>query len=708
MNFLSLHSQKRDFYCFIHNKVNKIKFLWINKPAEVFSTLMIKQHVSRYTIFKFRRLPVVMIFIMASIAFSCKTPKIEEANRRFDIGEYYEAAQLYRKIYNRTSPKKRELRAELAFMVGESNRMINNSAKALGGYQNAIRYNYPDSVVFLQTGMMFLKTAKYGDATKQFNIFLEHDSLNTLGLVGKESAEVAQQWRKTPTRYVVKKMEKFNSRRSDFSPMFVGKDYEQLYLTSSREDAKGETKSAVTGLKYNDFFLVKKDEKGVWQAPETIEDNINSDFDDGVCTFSADGNMMYLTRCNVYEDAPQAARIMYSMRSGAKWSDPVEMKIFRDSTWSVAHPSVSADGEYMYFCSDIPNGYGGKDIWRAIMSEGMVVAVENLGEDINTEADEMFPYVRENGELYFSSNGHVGMGGLDIFKAIEGENGKWHVQNMRSPINSNADDFGITFEGLQEKGYFSSNRNDGRGHDHIYSFELPSLTVEVEGWVVDKDDEIVPDAVIRVVGDNGSIYKTTARKDGHYRIVLEHGTDYVMMASAPGYMNGNQRIQTSNEEKNQSYPVDFILASITKPVLIENIFYDFDKATLRPESKEALDELIALLNDNPHVTIELAAHTDMKGSDEYNINLSQRRAKSVVDYLIKNGIDAERLTPVGYGESKPKTVDKKLAEEFDFLNEGDVLTEAFILELTPEQQEIANQINRRTEFQVLRTTYKLF
>lgn len=650
----------------------------------------------------------IMIISMIGANYGCKTPKLEEANRRFEIGEYYEASQMYRKIYNKTSPKKRDLRAELAFMVGESNRMINSTAKALGGYQNAIRYNYPDSIVFLHNGMMLLKNGKYNDAAKQFDIYLGNSPDAQLAVEGKKSTEVAPVWRKAPTRYEVKRMEKFNSRRSDFSPMFVGKDYDQLFITSSREDAKGETKSAVTGMKFNDFFLLKKDEKGVWQAPEAIADNINSDYDDGVCTFTSDGNSMYFTRCSVSDEGPQSARLMYSARSGAKWSEPTEMKIFRDSTWAVAHPSVSADGEMLYFCSDIPNGYGGKDIWRAYLSDAMVVAVENLGPEINTEGDEMFPYIRENGELYFASNGHAGMGGLDIFKAIQGEDGKWQVENMKPPINSFADDFGIIFAGLEEKGFFSSNRNDARGYDNIYSFELPSLTVEVEGWVVDKDDEIVPDAIVRAVGDNGSIYRTVAKKDGHYSITLERGTDYVMMASAKGYMNGHRRISTSEEEKNQSYPVDFILASITKPVLIENIFYDFDKATLRPESKEALDELIALLNDNPHVTIELAAHTDMKGSDEYNINLSLRRAQSVVDYLIKGGIEKERLTPIGYGESKPKVINKKMASEHDFLNEGDTLTEEFVLALTPEQQEIANQINRRTEFQVLKTTYKLF
>ncbi|MCD7972313.1 MAG: OmpA family protein [Candidatus Azobacteroides sp.] len=667
-----------------------------------------KKNFHLYIIFSSKLFIFLAGIFLIGMSYSCKTPKLEEANRRFDIGEYYEASQMYRRIYNKTSPKKRDLRAELAFMVGESNRMINSTAKSLGGYQNAIRYDYPDSIVYLYTGMMLLKNGKYGDAAKYFDIYLSSEPANRLAQEGKLSTELAPLWKKSPTRYEVKKMDKFNSRRSDFSPMFVGKDYDQLYITSSREDAKGETKSGVTGLKYNDFFLIKKDEKGVWQAPETISDPINSDYDDGVCSFTSDGNTMYFTRCSVSDEGPQSAKIFYSMRSGAQWSEPTELRIFRDTTWSVAHPSVSANGEYLYFCSDIANGYGGKDIWRAILNDGIVAAVENLGEEINTEGDEMFPYIRENGELYFASNGHTGMGGLDIYRAIEKEDGSWEVQNMGAPINSNADDFGITFEGLEERGYFSSNRNDARGYDKIYSFALPSLFVEVEGWVVDKDDEIIPDAIIRVVGDDGNIYRTTSRKDGHYSLQLERGTEYVMMASAPGYMNGNRRFSTTLEEKNQTYPVDFILASITKPVLIENIFYDFDKATLRPESKEALDELIALLNDNPHVTIELAAHTDMRGSDEYNMNLSQRRAKSVVDYLINGGIDPERLTPVGYGESVPKTINKKMASEHDFLNEGDVLTEEFILALTPEQQEIAHQINRRTEFQVLKVTYKLF
>ena len=228
------------------------------------------------------------------------------------------------------------------------------------------------------------------------------------------------------------------------------------------------------------------------------------------------------------------------------------------------------------------------------------------------------------------------------------------------------------------------------------------------GVVIDRDEEPVPDAIIRIVGKDGSNQKAIARKDGTYKFPLSLGTDYVMMAGCRGFLNAKNEMRTSDEEKNITYSVDFILASITKPVLIENIFYDFDKATLRPESATALDELIKMLEDNPNVTIELGAHTDMKGTDAYNLNLSERRAKSVVDYLIAGGIAADRLTPKGYGESQPKTITKKMAQKNPMFKEGDVLTEEYILALPEDQQEIANQINRRTEFRVLKINYGLY
>ena len=382
--------------------------------------------------------------------------------------------------------------------------------------------------------------------------------------------------------------------------------------------------------------------------------------------------------------------------------------IVKDSVTALGHPAVSPDGKYLYYVSDAVGGFGGKDIFRSRLVGNDFGPMENLGPDINTPGDEMFPYVRDSVTLYFASNGHPGMGGLDLFKATQDSTGKWLVENLKAPINSMGDDFGITFEGDKEKGFFSSNRNDARGYDHLYSFELPVITIFIEGIVSDVDENPIEDATVRIVGKDGLNEKVLAKKDGTYRVELERDIRYVMMASARGYLNQNFELKTGPEEKNETYIVDFYLSPISKPVVIENIFYDFDKATLRPESQKALDEMIKMLNDNPNVTIELGAHTDRKGSDQYNERLAQRRAQSVVDYLIAGGIEKERLEAKGYGESVPKVINKKMAKNYDFLNEGDVLTEEFILTLTPEQQEIADQINRRTEFKVLRTNYNLF
>lgn len=320
----------------------------------------------------------------------------------------------------------------------------------------------------------------------------------------------------------------------------------------------------------------------------------------------------------------------------------------------------------------------------------------------------MFPYSRTDSLLYFASDGHPGFGGLDIFKARLNTTGdRWSVDNMGQPINSAGDDFGITF-GPGESGFFSSNRGDGRGYDHLFSFELPEIKVTISGMVLDKDDEPVANAIIRIVGDDGSNQKEVARDDGSFRFNLERGVKYVMKAGAKGYLNVKQEFESDMAEENADYEIDFILAAINKPQVVENIFYDFDKATLRDESKAALDEMAQMLRDNPNVTIEMGAHTDRKGSDEYNINLSNRRAKSVVDYLIDAGIAADRLNPKGYGESVPKTVTKRINRLYPQFAEGTVLNEEFIETLSPEDQEAADQINRRTEFQVISTDYELY
>ena len=649
-----------------------------------------------------------IIYVFLALFVSCRSAKLSDAEEKQRIGEYYEAAAIYRRVYTKTSPKKRDLRGYVAFRMAECNRMINSTAKAVSGYMNALRYDYPDSILYLRLGQMQQKNGRYADAIKNYDAYLQYDPTSVLAFNGVEGSQKALEWKKNPTRYVVKRMDKFNSRRGEFSPMLLGPDYDQLYFASSRSKDKDQKISAITGQNNNNFYVIKKDEQGNWLQPEELEDEINTEFDEGTPSFSPDGNSMYYTYCTQAPEGDRTAEIYMSSRSSAKWGKGSKVEILKDSVTALAHPSVSPDGRWLYFVSDAVGGQGGKDIFRARINGNDFGPMENLGPEINTPGDEVFPYVRDSVTLYFASNGHPGMGGLDIFRATLDSTEHWHVENMRSPINSNGDDFGITFEGVHERGFFSSNRNDARGYDHLYSFELPIITVKIEGIVFDVDEVPIEGATVRIVGRDGLNAKVLTMKNGEYEVELERDIRYVMMASARGFLNQNFELKTGAEEKNETYIVDFYLSPITKPVVIENIFYDFDKATLRPESKAALDEMIKMLNDNPNVTIELGAHTDRKGTDKYNEGLAQRRAQSVVDYLIAGGIAPDRLEAKGYGESVPKVINKKMAREHDFLHEGDTLSAPFIEKLTPEQQEIADQINRRTEFKVLRTNYNLF
>ena len=284
-------------------------------------------------------------------------------------------------------------------------------------------------------------------------------------------------------------------------------------------------------------------------------------------------------------------------------------------------------------------------------------------------------------------------------------NNLYLLEHPGAPLNSQGDDFGMTFEGLHNRGYFSSNRGDARGWDHIYSFEKQEVVQTVKGWVYEKDGYELPEALVYMVGNDGTNKKLSVKGDGSFTELIDPNVDYVFLGTCKGYLNHTEELRVEPVLESEEYVLQFPLASLTAPVLIRNIFYDFDKATLRPESTMALDSLIELLNENANITIELSAHTDYRGSAAYNERLSQRRAESVVNYLIEHGIAADRLKPVGYGKMKPKTVKRKLTETYPWLKEGDVLTEEFIKALDEEKQEICNQLNRRTEFTVLRTTY---
>lgn len=657
----------------------------------------LKSNISTYTLLLFS------LWLLNS----CKQVKLKDADKAFAQGEYFEAAGMYRKLYRTTKPFNRPLRAELAYKMAESYRILNMPERAIGGYANGFRYA-PDSLMYIQYARCLHKIRNYKEAIVQYQNFLKYFPNNQFAKNGIAGCELAQQWREHPTRYTVKKMDIFNSTRADFSPVYGSSDFLTLYFSSSRKEAKGANISKITGQKGNDFFLARKNENGVWQKPEKIDSKINTEYDEGTGSVTASGDRMYYTSCVVDSTKSSTAMIYVSARADGSWGEGKRFMVTRDSSVMTAHPAISPSGEYLYFVSDMPGGSGGKDIWRARLRGNEADYVENLGPEINTAGDEMFPYVRNDSTLYFSSDGHPGMGGLDIFKAtFNSRTSKWEVSNMKSPVNSNGDDFGIAFEGNKETGFFSSNRNDARGWDHIYSFEYPYAKVALEGYIIDKDDEFIKNATINIVGNDGTNSKAQGKNNGTYRLELVRGKDYVLMAKAEGYLNTKMELKTADLEKDTLYYVDFVLPAINKPVILENVFYDFNKATLRPDSKKELDGLVNLLKLNPNVTIELSAHTDRIGSEEYNKKLSLQRAESAVNYLVSQGIDKERLEAAGYGKSQPKEVTKNLVKLYPFLKEGQVLTEEFILTLPKDQQAICDQINRRTQFKVLKVDYGL-
>ena len=658
------------------------------------------------------RINHILYILVATLLFSCSTDKaIRKGDQFYAINEYIEAAKEYKKAYRKTSAKEKPKRGVIAWKMAECYRKTNNAARAMGSYKNAIRYNYPDSLAHRHLADALLVTGNYKEAIKSYEAFLAIDSEDRLAQVGLQTARQSADWKKNPTKYIVKRADELNGMRSDFCPMYVGSDTTMIVTTSTRKEATGTDISGVTGQKCADLFLTKRNDKGKWQKVELIQGETNSAYEDGACAFTPDGKMMYFTRCVTDDQFPRFAAIYRSPRKDATWGKPEPVKISSDTLSSYAHPAVSPDGEWLYFASDMAGGVGGFDIWRFYIGGNQFKAgiLENLGEQINTEGNELFPAFGPGKELYFSSNGYPGMGGLDIFCASQVNDSTYKVNNMMAPVNSNADDFGITFAPELYRGYFSSNRNDARGWDHIYSFYLPETVHMLRGWLYEKDGYELTGGVIHMIGNDGSKSSIGVMNDGSYSVRVTPGVEYVLLGTCKGYLNAMQELKTTDQTGKVEYQRDFELAPIHRPVLIDNIFYEFDKATLTPESTASLDELVTLLENNPNVTIELGSHCDFRGSDKYNEKLSQKRAESVVNYLIEQGIDAERLTAKGYGESSPKSILKKVTEKYPFLKENDVLTEQFINAIqSEEEQEICHQLNRRTEFRVLRTTYKLY
>jgi len=670
----------------------------------------------------------IILFIGAIMLTSCSVAaRVRKADKKFAIGEYYEASEMYRQTYKRVPSKNKPLRAHVAFRQAESQRILNNP-RAASAYKNAIRYQYPDSIVYLHYAQVLQYQGKYTDAIKFYDIYLDSYPQDYVAQAGKYACMQVNGWKKQPSRYKVALAKEFNEKRtSNFAPAFTSEDGDALIFTSNRQEKNTDNKkkkvrtSPVTGAHTFNLYSARKNAAGEWEdiqlcqglyaeqesEEESGSQSKTSSAELGVCCFSPDGRTMYFTYSCPVNGQDLGAKIYTSTRASGEWGEGQELKLFNDSSITVGHPSLNATGDTLYFVSDVEGGYGGKDIYRAVLDGTQWTDIQNLGPQINTADDELYPYIRADRRLYFASKGHPGYGGLDLFYAVP-KDSTWDIFNMGAPFNSQNDDFGITFAGETENGFFSSNRGQKKGYDQIYSFTLPAIEFIVEGHIIDTDGEALSEATIRMVGDDGTNVKTQIRRDGTYRLKLNKNTRYAMMATARGYLNQKHELSTVGLEDSYSYQQDFLLSPISKPIKMNNIFFEFGKWDLTPNSEEGLNALVKLLNDNPNITIELSAHTDLVGNDADNKQLSLRRAQSVVDYLIKHGIESARLTPVGYGEEKPVVVDEQLHKQYSFLPKDQVLDEAFITTLSSDKQEVCNSLNRRTEFRVLKTTYNLY
>ena len=633
---------------------------------------------------------------------------LRKADKLLQIGEYADAAATYRKVYQQLPSKEKARKGAVSLQMARCYNRLNATPRALAAYQTGLRYGQPTLHDRLTFARLLLKAGQYQNATRAFEALKDSLPNDPLWRNGLLSAQQAAAWKAQKSHYRVKPMTLLNSPQADYAPMLLSGDTTQLYFTSSRKTALGNELNGVTGTKSCDIFFTQLNDKGTWSRPEPVVGAINSAYEDGTCAFSPDGQTMYFTRCTIQPSQPRYAQIWTAQRHDATWSNPQPLRLSRDTLATFAHPAVSPDGKWLYFVSDLPGGQGGLDLWRAQLTLTGIGFIENLGAPINTPGNDMFPTFRANGDLYFSSDGHPGLGGLDLFCATFKPHHEIEISRLPAPVNSSADDFGMTFEGHHMRGFFASNRNDARGYDHLYRFECPDVTQTIQGWVYERDGYEQPQAQVYLVGNDGTNEKLSVHGNGAFTKVVKPGVDYLLLATCDGFLNHQEALHIDTIDSTKVYTLQFPLASIQAPVLIDNIFYAFDKATLLPESTAALDQLVALLNENPHVTIELSAHCDDRGSAAYNQRLSQQRAENVVRYLVAHGIQADRLTAVGYGKSKPKIVPLKLTERYPWLKAGDVLSETFIASLDKAQQEVCNQLNRRTEFRVLRTTYGLF
>ena len=664
------------------------------------------------------RIIPLLLLGWALMVTSC-SPRLErEAELAERRGEYYRAAELYRRLYTKTPAKQASERARLAFRAGENTRRTRAFASAHTSYLAALRHHYPDSLLLLRLSETSLGVGAPEQARAFALRYLSHDSTSREARRILESASLALSHPPSTTAHSIYKVERadhLSSTRSDYGVTY-SPEGKVIYLTSTRPlGGSPKSSSPITGEGLGRIYALRQGANGIWERRlDTLAGLGHPQSDLGTPTLSPDGRTMYLTLAVQGQEGTHTARIYRStLGMEGRWSEAEPVDLLSDSTVLVAHPSLSPSGRVLFFVSDLNSGKGGKDLYRVELVDGIPGALYNLGAEVNTPSDELYPYAVSDSLLYFASDGHVGLGGLDIYRAQLLPSGRYEVTHLPAPINSPADDYGLAptprvseldpTGRLLEVGFLASSRDDQRGRPHLYRFERARIETLIEGLVLDREGYPIPGATLRLVGNTAEdqIRAVTTDTEGSYRLGASADIDYVMLASAPGYLNQYVRLHTDPSDSSEVYTVDFYLTSRETTEQLRELYYAFDSAEILPESTPALEALLRLLEDNPEVVIELTAHADRIGSDSYNTALSERRARAVLSYLTSRGIAEGRLRSRGYGKSHPFVVTRRVAEEYPFLEVGQTLDEGFIATLPEEQQAVCDALNRRTELRVL-------
>ena len=621
----------------------------------------------------------------------------------FSLEEYSKAAELYKKAYKKT--KNRAVKAEIIFKQAECYRMSGNVKRAESYYKRAIKAKYPDVTVYLRYADVLRMQGDLDEAVPQYTKYIQLNPTDVRGEMGLKSCNFALKWKDLPTRYKVELMPVVNSRYSDYSASFGNGEYTEMYFSSSRKDGLSDKIDDRTGEHFSDVWFTRINKKGAWSRPIVMPEPLNSEGNEGSVFVNKRGTVMYLTQCKVEKKKALGCGIYVSKRKGKNWLATQMLQVKLDSNTTIGHPALSDDETVLIFSSDLAGGYGGKDLWMSVKEKrNRWSDPVNLGPLVNTPGDEMFPFLADEGVIYFASNGHVGMGGLDIYKTSEDENGAYILPvNLKSPVNSSFDDFGMIVETGGERGYLTSNRTGGKGGDDIYQFELPALVLNLQGIVTDsKTGAIMTGVKVQLIANDGTSTEVETDNTGKYEFKLIPLTSYEIVVNTEGYLKKSVNETTVGIELNKTFMVDLSIDPVKKEIILPLIKYDFNKAELRAESIVDLDKLVESLLDNPNVVIELKSHTDFVGSNAQNNKLSQQRADACIAYLVSQGIDAGQLVAKGMGEKEPFIIEEKDGR----FKVGDVLTESYIKKIRfKKNREKAHQYNRRTSFKVLREDY---